>query len=248
VVLVFVQFHLVGLGAALELGTFPWVCAVSWLLFLPTWFWDRLPATRYAAAADGAAPQPAPSSGGATSAAASRFGRRALDVVAGVLLVYVTLWNLASLGGPFRGALPSAARAPGWVLGLHQGWRMFTPGPPEEDGWYVMPGLLESGRELDAWTGDPVTFAKPRLVSEVMRNPRWRKLLANLWDPDYEGARPLFTAYQCRAWNERHAGPERMVGFQLVYLSESWSPEHGESEPERHLLVIQPCPPAVGGG
>jgi hypothetical protein len=249
-VLVFVQFHLVGLGAALELGTFPWVCAVSWLLFLPTWFWDRLPATRKAAhVAEGAARlEPPPSSPRAeTGASASRFGRRALDVVAAVLLAYVTLWNVESLGGPFRRALPSAARTPGWVLGLHQGWRMFTPGPPHEDGWYVMPGLLESGRELDAWTGELATYAKPRLVSEVMRNPRWRKLLANLWDPDYEGARPLFTAYLCRAWNEQHEGPEHLLGFQLVYVSESWSPEHGESEPQRNLLVIQPCPPAVGG-
>lgn len=227
VVLLFVQFHLVGLGAALELGIFPWVCAVSWLLFVPTWLWQRLPATL------GAAPPPS----GAWPVGRARW----VDAAAGLLLVYVTLWNLQGLGGSFQGLLPRPLQSPGWALGLHQGWRMFTPGPPEDDGWYVMPGLLADDRTVDVWTGEPVAAGKPRLVSAQMRNPRWRKLLTNLWERDYEGARPLFTAYLCRDWNERHQGADRLLGFQLVFWSESWSPESGESEPKPNLLVIQPC-------
>jgi hypothetical protein len=107
-----------------------------------------------------------------------------------------------------------------------------------------MPGALADGREVDAWTGEPPTLVKPPRVAATLRNTRWRKLLANLWHVDYEGIRPLFTAYLCREWNEQHQGADRLVGFRLVFVSESWSPQHGESPPRPNLLVIQPC---VGG-
>ena len=42
VVVGFLLFHLVGLRLCLELGPFPWVCAVAWLALLPGGFWDRV--------------------------------------------------------------------------------------------------------------------------------------------------------------------------------------------------------------
>jgi HTTM domain len=42
VVTLFVGFHLIGLAPAMVLGTFPWVAAVAWTVFLPSWFWERL--------------------------------------------------------------------------------------------------------------------------------------------------------------------------------------------------------------
>src|SRR5690606_38746722 len=39
-VVLFVGFHF-GLFLTMELGHFPWVAIVSWLVVLPSWFWDR---------------------------------------------------------------------------------------------------------------------------------------------------------------------------------------------------------------
>ncbi len=41
VVVSFILLH-VGLGLALRLGIFPWVCVIAWLALLPTGFWDRV--------------------------------------------------------------------------------------------------------------------------------------------------------------------------------------------------------------
>ena len=40
-VMVFISFH-VGMGICMELGIFSVVASVGWLVFLPTWFWDKL--------------------------------------------------------------------------------------------------------------------------------------------------------------------------------------------------------------
>ena len=41
VVLCFIGFH-AGIGVSMSLGTFPWVCAAAWLMFLPPLVWERL--------------------------------------------------------------------------------------------------------------------------------------------------------------------------------------------------------------
>ena len=48
-IIAFLGFHLVALNLTLELGLFPWVCAVGWLAFLPKNFWESvLPTVRQA--------------------------------------------------------------------------------------------------------------------------------------------------------------------------------------------------------
>ena len=57
------------------------------------------------------------------------------QVAAGLLLVYVVMWNVAS----YRNVA-----APFWqvanVLQIHQSWGMFAPYPKVDDGWFVVPG------------------------------------------------------------------------------------------------------------
>src|SRR5262249_33034553 len=41
VILAFLGFHF-SLGQCMELGLFPYISACAWLLFLPSWFWEKL--------------------------------------------------------------------------------------------------------------------------------------------------------------------------------------------------------------
>jgi hypothetical protein len=41
-VFVFWIFHLVALQSMMYLGPFPFFCALAWLVFLPSWFWDTI--------------------------------------------------------------------------------------------------------------------------------------------------------------------------------------------------------------
>ncbi|HXT20082.1 MAG TPA: HTTM domain-containing protein, partial [Thermoanaerobaculia bacterium] len=130
IVLAFVGFHLLGMGTTLHLGIFPWICAVAWSLFLPTWFWQRVrPAARAAQEVhDGAtAAFAAPS----TAVPRSRARRFANTVVAALVAYMVLLAAAEVLRTRIR--LPPAVTLPATILAIHQQWHMFMR-PPRDDG------------------------------------------------------------------------------------------------------------------
>ena len=250
VVLTFVLFHLAGLAPTLYLGLFPWICAAAWLVFLPSWMWDRLERDRAAGfarvggwcerlagwlpggrAGPGAALDP-PTGGG-------RLGRRIESAVAAVLLVFVVVWNLATLERSSDTLLTPTLRAAVRVTGLGQRWAMFAPHPPLDDGWYVMPGRTEKGREVDVWRGGPVSWAKPADVAASYGHKRWNKYLDNLSRERYLYHRPLFGEYVCRRWNRAHAGQDRLLEFQMVLMLERYDTPHAAPQPT--FLWAQRC-------
>ena len=220
VALVFVAFHLLGIAAALDVGIFPWIAACAWLLFLPAWFWDRL-----LRRADHRV-EPA-----AAGASAGAF-RPARDVVVALLLVWVLVINLAGVWpGLFGRLMPEPAGAAARALGVHQSWQMFAPAPPSEDGWFVMPGLLESGAIVDVWSGGPVRFDKPADVAATYRGPRWTKLLSNLSMSQYQGLRPPFVRWLCRRWNRDAAAGAKLTQVDLYYVMERYGTPDAPPEP-----------------
>jgi hypothetical protein len=42
---------------------------------------------------------------------------------------------------------------------IFQGWSMFAPDPPRDDGWVVVDGRTIDGRQLDPLTGKPPSFS-----------------------------------------------------------------------------------------
>src|SRR5207237_8168115 len=90
VVALFLGFHLVGLNLSIELGPFPYICAVAWLALIPGWFWDTLGRRFPGLAKPAAAPDPQ---------------RRPcliqpawwVNVATGGLLAYVLTWNLGTV-------------------------------------------------------------------------------------------------------------------------------------------------------
>ncbi|MBI1913520.1 MAG: HTTM domain-containing protein [Planctomycetes bacterium] len=248
VVFIFVLFHVLGLGLVLELGHFPYSCAVTWLALLPTWFWDRL---RHRVR-PGRPPPPAAESGAAPTAREAKLPVTTpgwMNALAGFFLAYVFLWNVRTLDfDRFQTVFPQRLNWIGEGFGLGQKWDMFAPYPLMEDGWYVVVGTLEDGRQVDLFQGGrPVHWAKPELVSATYKNTRWRKYLTNLWQKDYTAHRLLYARYLCRDWNSRHGGGERVVRVEVYFMLEVTRPNYESPTIRKVLLCEFPCSPSGSG-
>jgi hypothetical protein len=122
-----------------------------------------------------------------------------------------------------------------------------------DDGWYVVPGALESGDLVDLFRdGTPVRLgelderSKPDDVSAELGGYRWRKYLQNLRLSRHRRHRALYAAYLCREWNRSHQGGERVAALQLVYVRERTPPPGGVAEVEPVALGHFPCVPPGG--
>ncbi len=70
------------------------------------------------------------------------------NIFALLFLAFVLIWNLNSIS-PEIFPIPKIVRATNLILRLDQKWSMFAPYPLMDDGWYVIPGKLKNGTEID---------------------------------------------------------------------------------------------------
>jgi len=226
VVFVFILFHLC-MTPFLTLGTFPFVCVAMWSSLLPAEFWERV--GRSVGRLGGWASRLGPPASARTPAW--------MNVLAAVFLVYVLLWNFASVTARRVGVPPSAGWV-GHVTGLAQAWRMFAPLPKLDDGWYVIPAKLRGGAEVDLFrNGAPVDWAKPDPVVALYPNSYWQKYTENLWLRDFAQARLYYARYLCRTWNAAHGGDEELRTFDIVYMRED-TPPPGRPSPLAEPVTI----------
>src|SRR5918998_5721050 len=112
----------------------------------------------------------------------------ATNLIVLFFLLYVLCWNLMSVS-EFR--MPQRLVPIAYYLDLEQSWDMFTPYPPKDDGWYVIPGTLRGGQRVDlmAVTRDDfrvhegVSWEKPRDVAGTYKNVQWRQYLYWIREP-----------------------------------------------------------------
>lgn len=253
VVLSFILFH-AGIGLSLALGTFSWVCAAAWLMFLPAVFWERLGEwtavgrRRFSASSQRAVdrlrelfasrrPPPAPQ---------GELG----PIAGGVVLVCALVVFAGSIGAlpGMQFAIPRPLARIASAAQLGQRWAMFAPYPSKEDGWFVTEGTLESGKLVDVWNGGAPTYAKPADVAATYRDAKWQKYLTNLWPTMNSPHRPYFALYLCREWNERHHDQEELQSITINYMLET-TPPPGEPQPTPKKIELwrQKCSdPAPG--
>jgi hypothetical protein len=236
VVFVFWFFHLVALNLTLHLGHFPWVCAIAWMLFLPTWFWDVL------------AQRPRKPEDGEPAALGLP---RPVNAVVLVLLLYVALWNVRNMSpGGFRNVIPPPLDRLADTTRIDQLWIMFSPHPPVDDGWFVFPATLRDGTKVDLYrevmgtaSAAPqpdVDWTKPGLVSETFRDERWRKYLMALNGDRNRFHRPWLADYLRRRWDRDHgADPARQVAaLQLCFMKETTPEFPGEAFAPLEKMVL----------
>lgn len=151
----------------------------------------------------------------AVSFEAPRWAQR----VAGVYLVAVVLWNTVTID-----RLPlSVAHAmePAMLpLRIDQGWPMFAPRPWQDDGWYVIPGTLEDGTEVDLWSGKAVDWRKPANVEATEPNVRWRTYHTMYWHQHLAKFRQYYAQWLCRDWNVDAPAGRHLLSLRVIYMLE----------------------------
>jgi hypothetical protein len=172
------------------------------------------------------------------------------NLLAAFFLACAFCWNLSTVSG-FQ--MPPPLEPVTVFLGLDQSWDMFSPYPSKEDGWFVIPGVLRGGTQLDLLPvihGDfrireGLNWEKPDLVSRTFDErgwrESWRKYLLRIWEKRYAEQRLYFGQYLCREWNERHDGAQRLERFQIYYMLEITQPDYRSVEPQKQLLWDHSC-------
>lgn len=108
---------------------------------------------------------------------------------------------------------------------LDQMWSMFAPYPSTSDGWWVIVGTLEDGREIDLFNHrDIVTFEKPAYVAAQYPTQRWRKFLDVVSRHNNPALNDRVAEYFARRYNEAHPEGPRVVASEPIYVQERTRP------------------------
>lgn len=193
----FVALHL-GIAATMNLGLFPWVSILGWVLILPseTLDWSQR----------GLGWGPA---GRTHQAREDRKGSTLLRIPVLVLGVYllsaVVIWNIRCLGKKPEEMNPVPLDSPLLVAQLDQRWNMFAPKPNYISGWYVAPANLADGSQVDLLrAGQPFSWKRPNAIAATFPNFRWRKYLINIGLSRFEQYRPGLPAFLRWRWDRAH--------------------------------------------
>ena len=238
----FAAMHL-GMAATMRLGLFPLISVAALLPFLPPRAWDWLvarlgPAMRGRFDLDAGwraldrrlpeLPRPAP------PPAARRQLRLATQALVAALLVFVLVWNAASMGYATMPDGVTAVADP-----TERRWDMFAPEPRTNDGWFVAPASTVDGGTVDAWGGGPVSWDRPPELAATFPSHRWFVYLLELPGPGSAPLRAAFADYLCRRYPGVHDG--RLESVRIVSVLEPAT--LGPPEPTRRIgLGRSDCP------
>jgi hypothetical protein len=155
-------------------------------------------------------------------------------------ILYIFWWNVGTCWPDYK--LPKPYSMLGPLLKLEQKWDMFAPYPTKADGWYVIPGKLKDGTEIDLWTGrTAITYEKPARVEKMYADSRWRKYMLNLRQDNYKGHRLWFGRYWCRTWNAEHTGEKQLENFQVIFMRETTLPNYQTAPLEKNVVWRHEC-------
>jgi hypothetical protein len=251
--LTYIAFHF-GLFLSMNLGHFPWVCMLCWLVVLPSWFWDGLGRGFYSVRLAG----PLSAAAEFAESFVRRFApqlerwvpaRPMLPVsrkwsTAFALIMVIYVGQGTAYAAEHHGNVDGAAYEPLMMIRLNANWGMFAPNPPSESGWMVFVAKRKDGVEIDPWRdGSPVSFEQPELPSTTYKMERWRKFLDNIINPRHAVVRPYFLRWMCNDWNGTHSAAEQITRIEFFHMVQnvSW-PEKGYQPLRKNPLGQQRCP------
>ena len=256
-VLLILGLHL-GIGAAMDVGPFSWVCMAAALALIPTpaidLFLDllrnKLP-PKYKTKAITIREK-------LTNlfkklpyiviSVKSRLKREKLKRIVSTsvstsvifsLLSFVLITNVNTIGFSYNlGELPSKIIR---FLRIDQSWKMFAPYPTFEGGWTVIVGYDEDDNSYDLYQGNS-RDTKPENVYNNPKNERWRKYTMNLWNASrYETERVYLLGYYCRqSWRGNLETPP-LVKLEMYHELLLSQPDYQEKMHSEKLLTTMEC-------
>ena len=151
-------------------------------------------------------------------------------------LLFVCCWNIRGVLPSFIRVFPAKVNAFALTLRIDQHFAMFAPTPVSEDGWYVVPGRLVNGRSVDVYRdGAPLSWERPKLISDHYINRRWRIYLWGITRTDRAAYRKYYAAYLCRQWDILHE--ELLEGFDIILMHEQSKPDYTVTQPKPLMLL-----------
>jgi predicted DCC family thiol-disulfide oxidoreductase YuxK len=123
-------------------------------------------------------------------------------------------------------------------LRLYQGWRMFAPEPPYEDGRMVVDARTEDGRKVDPLTGAEPDF-DPETPIGWGQSQLWCDYHLKMYFARYAANRQHLKDY-LQNWHLRTGRPrDRLVAFDVWWVSDK-SPPPGEThgKPQKPVLLV----------
>ena len=166
-----------------------------------------------------------------------------IEWAVGLLALYMVFINLTTLPQlPFSLSDPMAMVKQ--TIKLDQKWNMFAPHPRKYDGWFVMPGLLLDGTEVDVFNRrmQVPTLEDSSFAEYPYPTYRWRKYLQQLTLKKHVGHRKYLGAYLCRIWNEVHQPLQHLLFLKVYFVQVNTPPPGAPPLPMEKLLILdQSC-------
>ena len=123
---------------------------------------------------------------------------------------------------------------------LYQGWRMFAPEPPYEDGRLVVDARTQDGKKVDPLTGVEPDF-NPETSVGWGHNQLWCDYHLKMYFSRYAAYRQHLKEYLQR-WHERTGRPEdRLVAFDVWWVNDKSPPPgamHGQPLKPVHIISM----------
>ncbi len=177
------------------------------------------------------------------------FHRRRFEVsgaaqgFAAAMMLAALAWNLATVGrmpfGTFAALSPVI-----YPLRLEQFWQMFAPFPFKDNGWYVLPGKLDDGSEVDVLRpGTALSYDKPPSIALDFPNMRWQVYENRMYDHRFRQHRGYWARYLCREWNRDAAPGKHLLSFNIVYMLMRTPPPGQTTHLEQVVLWRHQCVP-----
>ncbi len=246
-----------GFGSCLTVGIFPFITTVAICTFLPEWFWDKLAPKFYQVILARSSSQVSSISKHFEQSVLNnsfikninlRFPPKEISIktskISGLIivffLVHIITWNIQSVEH-FKYKMPDWWTRVGYMFCLHQKWLMFGSNTLKEDFWYVNPTKLKNGLFVDLFTGGKaITWDKPKDLSGMYKNHRWKTYIRNLWSGSNIFYAP-FGQYACNSWNKTHLEDSKIEEIEFYYAKEYTLPSYKYSKPTYGLMYKHKC-------
>lgn len=159
-------------------------------------------------------------------------------ITVGILLIFVISWNVLTTPKYSGKHKPVFLEKTLLALRLDQKWNMFAPFPSTEDGFYVIPGVLRDGTEVNVYTGNSaISYEKPAMPAWTYKDQRWQKYMMNLWLKDFSKYRLPYGQYLCRNWNRENAYDKNLMTFKIIYMLETTEVETLKEKPIEQVSI-----------